>query len=76
MGVVVPRAPLIKIFRNHHCLKAERILRHSVDFPLTFFRYDLQAATFGHGVDVIVEMLANVNLGRDLQMLKRNGRLE
>ena len=42
---------------------------------VTFFGYDLQAATFGQGVDVIVEMLANVNLGRDLQMLKRNGRI-
>lgn len=36
---------------------------------------EIMAATFGQGVDVIVEMLANVNLGRDLQMLKRNGRI-
>lgn len=31
--------------------------------------------TGGRGVDVIVEMLANANLGRDLEMLARNGRV-
>lgn len=33
------------------------------------------AATEGRGVDVILEMLANVNLSRDLNMLARNGRV-
>ncbi|MDN5873115.1 MAG: NADPH:quinone reductase [Sinobacteraceae bacterium] len=32
-------------------------------------------ATDGRGVDVIVELLANVNLGRDLQLLARGGRV-
>ena len=32
-------------------------------------------ATNGHGVDVIVEMLANVNLGKDLTILAKNGRV-
>src|SRR5205814_8751002 len=31
-------------------------------------------ATDGRGVDVIVEMLANVNLGRDLTILAKRGR--
>ena len=31
--------------------------------------------TGGRGVDVIVEMLANVNLGRDLEVLARSGRI-
>jgi NADPH2:quinone reductase len=32
-------------------------------------------ATSGHGVDVIVEMLANVNLAKDLTILSKNGRV-
>jgi len=31
--------------------------------------------TAGHGVDLILEMLANVNLGRDLPALAKNGRV-
>lgn len=33
------------------------------------------AATGGRGVDIILEMLANVNLGGDAKMLARNGRI-
>ena len=32
-------------------------------------------ATGGHGVDVIVELLANVNLGKDLTILAKAGRV-
>jgi NADPH2:quinone reductase len=35
----------------------------------------IMQATNGHGVDVIVEMLANVNLGKDLTILAKNGRV-
>jgi len=35
----------------------------------------IMKATAGHGVDVIVEMLANVNLGRDLTILAKGGRV-
>lgn len=35
----------------------------------------IMKATDGHGVDVIVEMLANVNLGRDLTILAKAGRV-
>lgn len=35
----------------------------------------IMAATLNHGVDVILEMLANVNLNRDLALLARNGRV-
>jgi NADPH2:quinone reductase len=35
----------------------------------------VMALTGGTGVDVILEMLANANLGRDLQMLARGGRV-
>lgn len=33
------------------------------------------AFTHGHGYDVILELLANVNLERDLEILARNGRI-
>jgi NADPH:quinone reductase len=35
----------------------------------------LQELTCGQGVDVILEMLANVNLGKDLGVLAKNGRV-
>ena len=35
----------------------------------------IRAATDGNGVDVIIEMLANVNLARDLSLLGRGGRV-
>src|SRR5437763_2934522 len=35
----------------------------------------IMKATGGHGVDVIVEMLANVNLGEDLTILAKGGRV-
>ena len=35
----------------------------------------IMKATGGHGVDVIVEMLANVNLGKDLEILAKGGRV-
>jgi NADPH2:quinone reductase len=36
---------------------------------------DIMNATGGRGVDVIVEMLANVNLDRDLNLLAKHGRV-
>ncbi|MEQ1861788.1 MAG: NADPH:quinone reductase [Chthoniobacteraceae bacterium] len=36
---------------------------------------EIKAATDGRGVDVILEMLANVNLGKDLTILAPNGRI-
>jgi len=35
----------------------------------------IMKATGGHGVDVIVEMLANINLGKDLTILAKGGRV-
>jgi NADPH:quinone reductase len=35
----------------------------------------IMKATSGHGVDVIVELLANVNLGKDLTILAQGGRV-
>jgi NADPH2:quinone reductase len=36
---------------------------------------EILAATAGRGVDVIIEMLANVNLDRDLRLLAKHGRV-
>jgi NADPH2:quinone reductase len=36
---------------------------------------EIMNATEDHGVDVILEMLANVNLGKDLPILAQNGRV-
>jgi NADPH2:quinone reductase len=35
----------------------------------------IMKATGGHGVDVVLEMLANVNLGNDLTILAKSGRV-
>ncbi|MGH9394303.1 MAG: NADPH:quinone reductase [Terriglobales bacterium] len=39
------------------------------------YRDEIMAATAGRGVDVILEMLANVNLGHDLKLLASDGRV-
>lgn len=50
---------------------AHQVLNHKVPGYLD----DLRELTRGHGVDVILEMLANVNLGHDLQVLATGGRV-
>ena len=52
-------------------LGAQYVLDHSDDEHFS----DAHGATCGHGVDVVLEMLANVNLGRDLPILAKNGRV-
>ena len=52
-------------------LGADGIFDHSAnDYPDA-----IRTATDGRGVDVIIEMLANVNLARDLTLLGRSGRV-
>ena len=50
---------------------AERVMNHHQPDYLEAIR----EWTNGHGVDVIIEMLANVNLGWDLTLLARSGRV-
>jgi len=45
------------------------------DHRLSKYQDEILAATDGQGVDVILEMLANVNLGNDLKLLARRGRV-
>jgi len=56
-------------------LVREQGAHHVVDHTAPDYAKDVAALTGGRGVDVILEMLANVNLGRDLTMLAQNGRV-
>mmetsp|Transcript_16344 Transcript_16344/g.51941 ORF Transcript_16344/g.51941 Transcript_16344/m.51941 type:complete len:340 (-) Transcript_16344:38-1057(-) len=58
--------------RGRELVKAQgaaRVFDHSADGYLD----EILEATGGRGVDVIVEMLSNVNLGADLRLLSRGG---
>lgn len=48
---------------------------HVFDHHATDYCAQILAATGGKGVNLIVEMLANVNLGKDLPLLAQNGRV-
>jgi NADPH2:quinone reductase len=50
---------------------AQHVLNHRQPDYLA----EITQLTGGRGVDVIIEMLANVNLGRDLTLLSRGGRV-
>lgn len=48
---------------------------HAFDHTQAGYQQQILEATGGRGVDVILEMLANVNLGADLKLLAREGRV-
>lgn len=48
---------------------------HVLDHGAVDYLDRLMELTAGHGVDVVLEMLANVNLGKDLTVLARSGRV-
>lgn len=50
---------------------ADHVLNHSAEGYLE----QLTKLTDGRGVDVIIELLANKNLGRDLKVLRKHGRV-
>jgi NADPH2:quinone reductase len=49
--------------------------RHVLNHRLPDYLTDVLKITETRGVDIILEMLSNVNLGKDLQVLARNGRV-
>ena len=49
--------------------------RHAFDHHATGYMEQILEVTGGRGVNVILEMLANVNLGKDLRVLARDGRV-
>lgn len=56
-------------------LVTEQGAHHVFDHHAPDYLDEVVKATGGSGVDVILEMLANVNLGRDLTVLARGGRV-
>jgi NADPH:quinone reductase len=56
-------------------LVAEQGADHVVDHRAPGYLEQVRALTDGRGVDVILEMLANANLGKDLPILAQNGRV-
>jgi NADPH:quinone reductase len=56
-------------------LVTEQGAHHVLDHHAPDYLEQLMKLTEGSGVDVILEMLANVNLGRDLTVLARGGRV-
>jgi NADPH2:quinone reductase len=56
-------------------LVREQGAHHVLDHTREGYLDELAAITGGHGVDLIIEMLANVNLGRDLAALAPRGRV-
>ncbi|MCA1593908.1 MAG: NADPH:quinone reductase [Acidobacteria bacterium] len=56
-------------------LVAEQGAHHVFDHRAPGYLEQLMALTDGRGVDVILEMLANVNLDRDLNVLAKGGRV-
>jgi len=48
---------------------------HALDHRAPDYLEHLRSITGGHGADIIVEMLANVNLGKDLALLAPRGRV-
>jgi len=54
---------------------AEQGAHHVVDHRAPDYEKQIMANTEGRGVDLITEMLANVNLARDLSMVAAGGRI-
>jgi NADPH2:quinone reductase len=56
-------------------LVAQNGAHHVLDHTAPTYLEDLMKLTEGRGVDVVVEMLANVNLDMDLNVLAKHGRV-
>jgi NADPH2:quinone reductase len=68
---VIGTASTDKGLRQVRAEGAHEVINHSTPN----YDHEIMAATVGRGVDVILEMLANVNLGRDLKLLAHRGRV-
>jgi NADPH2:quinone reductase len=60
---------------NGRNLVREQGAQHVLDHTLPGYLDTIQSITGGKGVDVICEMLANVNLAKDLPLLAKRGRV-
>lgn len=59
---------------GHMLIEANGVHREFDHTKLGYLE-EIKAATGGRGVDIVLEMLANVNLGHDLTLLAPNGRV-
>lgn len=70
-SIVIATAGSQKGLKLLSTLGADVVLNHhQVDYLRA-----LPTLTKGHGVDVVIEMLANVNLQRDLEIMAKHGRI-
>ena len=79
-AVQLARAHGLRVFGTAGSAEGLKLVReqgaHEVFDHRTPDHFDqIMKATGGHGIDVIVEMLANVNLGKDLTILAKGGRV-
>ena len=56
-------------------LVSEQGARHVLDHSAASYLEEVKTLTDGRGVDVILEMLANVNLAKDIDLLAMRGRV-
>jgi len=79
-AVQMARAMGLTVFGTAGTQKGLELVRregaHQVfDHSKAGYQEEIMKASSGHGVDVILEMLCNVNLSADLKMLATNGRV-
>lgn len=77
-AVQLARRAGLRVFATGGSEKGRQLLQeqgadHVFDHNLPGYHQDILESTAGAGVDLILEMLANVNLGRDLPLLALNG---
>jgi len=79
-AVQLARAAGMQVFGSAGTAKGRELAgregaHHVLDHSAPDYLERLRALTGGRGVDVVLEMLANVNLGKDLQILATSGRV-
>ncbi len=79
-GVQLARAAGMRVIgtagtEKGRAMVLEQGAHHAVDHRAPDYLRQVLALTDGRGVDVILEMLANVNLGKDLSVLAQGGRV-
>jgi NADPH2:quinone reductase len=78
-AVQMARALGLTVFGTAGTVKGLELVRRegahqTFDHSKTGYQEEMLKATGGRGVDIILEMLANVNLGHDLKLLAQYGR--
>ena len=79
-AVQLARAAGMQVFGSAGTMKGRELAgregaHHLLDHTAPDYLEGLRALTGGRGVDLVLEMLANVNLGKDLQILATSGRV-